>query len=174
MKNILITGLPGCGKSTLIEKLTAGRKVGGISTPEVRRREQRWGFEIADLLSGKRGVLASAEEKDGPAVGKYRVNLKDLDEIGSEALEEAIKNRGVEIIVIDEIGRMECFSGRFKRAVAVALESEKQVLAAISFRDFDPFIREIKSRPDCQLFYLKREDFEKRLNEIKRVLTSPV
>lgn len=174
MKNILITGLPGCGKSTLIEKLTAGRKVGGISTPEVRRGGQRWGFEIVDLSSGEKGILAAVDIKEGPVVGKYRVNLKDLDEIGSEALEEAIKNRGAEIIVIDEIGKMECFSGRFKRAVAVALESEKQVLAAISHKDFDPFIREIKSRPDCRLFYLKREDFEKTLNEIKRVLTSAV
>lgn len=174
VKNILITGLPGCGKSTLIKKLIAGKKAGGITTPEVRRGGQRWGFEIMDLASGERDVLASVEEKEGPAVGRYRVNLKNLDKIGSKALENAIADGGVEVIVIDEIGRMECFSERFKRAVAAALESERRVLAAISFRDFDPVIHEIKSRPDCRLFYLEREDFEKTLNEIKRVLTSPV
>jgi len=168
VKNILITGLPGCGKSTLVKKLIAGKKVGGIVTPEIRRGRWRWGFEIVDLSSGDKGVLASIDVKEGPAVGKYRVNLEDLDEVGSKALEEAVNDPRIEIIVIDEIGKMECFSERFKRAVVAALDSEKHVLATISYQDFDPFIREIKSRPNAQLFYLKKEGFEKTLNEVKR------
>lgn len=167
-KNILVTGLPGCGKSTLIKELIAGKKVGGITTPEVRRGGWRWGFEIVDLGSGERGVLASVDIKRGPAVGRYKVNLKDLDEIGSQALERAVKNKEVEIVVIDEIGKMECFSERFKRAVIAALESEKKVLAAISYKDFDPLIREIKARRDCQLFYLTRENFEEIFATMKK------
>lgn len=166
-KNILITGPPGCGKSTLLERLIAGEKIGGISTPEIRKGGYRTGFEIVDLKGGRRGVLASVDIEEGPAVGKYRVNLKDLDEIGSKALDEAVGDKEVEIIVIDEIGKMECFSERFKRAVVTALGSGKKVLAAISLKDFDPFIREIKARHDSRLFYLRREDFEKILTEIK-------
>lgn len=170
VKNILITGLPGCGKSTLIKRLIAGKKAGGIVTPEIRRGGWRWGFEIVDLLSNEKGVLSSVDAKAGPPVGKYRVNLKDLEEIGSKALEKAIEDKEVEIIVIDEIGKMECFSERFKQTVVAALESEKRVLAAISYQDFAPFIHEIKSRPDSRLFYLKKGDFEKIFNEIREIL----
>lgn len=170
VKNILITGLPGCGKSTLIKELISGRRVGGITTPEVRRGGWRWGFEIVDLSSGDKGVLASVDVKEGPAVGKYRVNLEDLNEVGSKALEETANDPRIELIVIDEIGKMECFSERFKQAVVAALDSEKRVLAAISLKDFDPLIHKIKSRPDSRLFYLKREDFEKTFDEIREVL----
>lgn len=169
-KNILVTGLPGCGKSTLIKKLIAGRRVGGITTPEIRKGGRRTGFEIVDLRSGKKSILASIDVKEGSAVGKYKVNLKDLDEIGSKALEEAVENKEVKIVVIDEIGKMECFSERFRRAVIVALESEKKIVAAISYKDFDPFIREIKARPDSRLFHLKRENFEETFNEIGEIL----
>lgn len=186
-KNILVTGPPGCGKSTLIKRLIAGKKVGGISTPEIRKDGQRRGFEIVNLKNGKKGILASVDVEEGPRVSKYRVNLKDLDELGSKALEEATSDPEIEIITVDEVGKMECFSERFKRAVVAALESEKKVLAAISYKnlslcsrtlflahaqnkDFDPFIKEIKARADCRLFYLTRGNFEKVLAEIRKTL----
>lgn len=170
MKNILITGQPGCGKSSLIKKLIEGRKVGGIATPEIRKRGLRWGFEIVDLESGKGGILASVEEKEGPPVSKYRVNLENLDEIGVSAIEKAVDAPEIEFIVIDEIGKMECFSEKFKKAVTSALGSQKPILAAISLYDFDPFIKEIKARPDTKLFILEREKFAETHSEIQTLL----
>lgn len=170
MKNILLTGRPGSGKSSLIKKLAEGRRVGGITTPEIRKRGLRWGFEIVDLRSGKRGVLASVEEKEGPQVSKYRANLENLNEIGVSAIENAIDDPYVELIVIDEIGKMEFFSEEFRKVVKGALNSDKPVLAAISLYDFDPFIKEIKARSDAKLFVLERGNFDKVLSEIQALL----
>lgn len=172
MKNILITGSPGCGKSTLIERLIAGKRVGGISTPEVCRERQRFGFEIVDLKTGKRGILASVDVRDGPRVGKYRVNLGDLNEIGAAAIGKAIDDSEVELVVIDEVGRMECCSPKFKQAVEKALDSDKPVLAAIPLADFDPFIKEIKTREDVKTFHLRRETFEEVFSEIRTLLNA--
>lgn len=169
-KNILITGLPGCGKTSLIEKLSVGRKVGGIITPEVRRQDSRWGFEIVDLKTHKKGILASVEVKEGPRVGKYKVNLSDLEEIGANAIKNAIDDSEVELIVIDEIGKMECCSEEFKKVVLEALNSKKPVLAVILLKTTVSFINQIKTRNDVKIFHLQKSNFEQVFEEIKEIL----
>src|SRR5262245_61926834 len=80
---ILITGSPGCGKSTLMARLikdVGARQIAGLSTPEVRQSNVRVGFKMIDLASGDEDVLASTSGK-GPIVGKYHVNVDAIDRI---------------------------------------------------------------------------------------------
>lgn len=59
-KNILITGPPGCGKTTVIMKAAAllqGRRIAGFYTEEIRENHSRLGFRII-TFSGTHGVLA--------------------------------------------------------------------------------------------------------------------
>jgi nucleoside-triphosphatase len=83
--NIFITGNPGCGKSTLVQKLLAGIvawpgvRVAGIITPEIRERGKRQGFRIVDLASGAEEILASPNTERGPGVSRYRVNVAGID-----------------------------------------------------------------------------------------------
>jgi len=130
---------------------------GGFFTQEFRQNNQRIGFKITDL-QGNEGILARKGFKSKFRLGKYGINLKDLEEIGVAAIEEAIKTK--EVVVIDEIAKMELFSDNFKSAVLKALDSKKRVLGTIQQSDL-PFLKQIKARPDLIVFLLKADNRDK-------------
>ena len=133
MLRIAVTGSPGIGKSTVVAKAAEkladrpGFKIGGIQTSEIRKEGKREGFSIRDLATGKTGILGSIRGS-GLRVGKYHVNLEDLENIGANALKSALE---CDLIVIDEVGPMELKSEAFVSAVEVVLESDKPVLAVL-------------------------------------------
>lgn len=170
MKNILVTGQPGVGKTTLLKKVIKDLKLdaGGFYTQEVRKGGIRQGFQIV-TLTGKRGTLASVNFKSPYRVGKYGVNLTDLEEVGGEAIQEALqKNR---FLVIDEIGKMELFSEKFISLLRKALESPVSLLGVIKLRD-NQLTAEIKSRPDTVVYFLDRQNFSQIAEKLKETIIS--
>jgi nucleoside-triphosphatase len=146
--NILITGPPRCGKSTLIEAVIEGIEgpVTGFFTREMREGGQRVGFSV-NTLDGREGILAHKSMRSRYKVGRYGVNLKDIEDIAVPAL---IPSERKEIIVIDEIGKMECFSALFRGTLIEVLESPNRVLGSIALRG-DAFIEAIKRREDVMV-----------------------
>ena len=151
-KNLLVTGSPGCGKTTVLLRLSEmlrnrGHVVGGIICPEIRQGGIRQGFEIVDLL-GRRGILAhvSLASSGAPLISRYGVNLRDLDEISREAF-----SRQAEVFLVDEIGPMELKSSVFASGVWRKLESKTPVAAAVHFRTSAGFIARVKGRSDTRL-----------------------
>jgi len=143
------------GKTTVlirtVEALKAqGVSAGGMISREAREGKARVGFEIIDLTNNKHGWLAHVNQKSGPQVGKYHVNLQDLESIGAKAIMEAAEKCAV--VAVDEIGPMELFSQRFKQAVRQALDSRKLVLAVVHEKAKDPLINEAKQREDAEIF----------------------
>ena len=104
-----------------------GLQIGGIRTAEIRKEGRREVFSILDLATGKTGVLSNVRGS-GPRVGKYHVNLEDLERIGANALRNSLD---CDLIVIDEVGPMELKSEAFVSAVEIVLESDKPVLAVL-------------------------------------------
>jgi nucleoside-triphosphatase len=156
-KNILLTGKPGVGKTTLVKKFIERlnpEDMGGFYTEEIRKGGQREGFLIR-TLKGKEGTLASVNIDSRFKVGRYKVNIHDLENIGVAALEQAIGNAG--IIIIDEIGKMELFSRKFRDTVMRALDSKKRVLATIK-ESGDEFINAIKRHKDTIVLTITREN----------------
>ena len=152
---LLLTGAPGVGKTSVLIKTVNSLKaqgvtVGGMISREAREGNARVGFEIIDLTNDERGWLAHVNQKNGPQVGKYRVNLQDLENIGAKAIMEAVEKCAV--VAVDEIGPMELFSQRFKQAVKQALDSGKPVLAVVHAKARDPLINEAKQREDAEIF----------------------
>lgn len=168
MKNIFISGRPGCGKTTLIMEILKelNLNASGFYTQEIRERGQRKGFKIINL-DGKEGILAHVNIESPYRVNKYKVNIKDLEEIGVNSILEALKKD--QIVVIDEIGKMELFSEKFKMAVLAALDSKNKVLGTIKFKR-DHFTDKIKKRKDAKIFYLRRENFQEIKEKIKNLL----
>jgi len=147
-KNILLTGPPRCGKSTLIEKLVEriDFPVTGFFTREIREKGRRVGFCI-NTLDGREAILAHQDIKSRWRVGKYGVNLKDIEDIAVPAM---IPSMPEEVVVIDEIGKMECFSRLFRETLSQVLDSPNRVVGSIALRG-DTFIEAIKLREDVMV-----------------------
>lgn len=160
---ILLTGSPGVGKTTVLIKIVEGLKargisVGGMISYEVRENGIRVGFEVSDLTNGKRGWLAHVNQRRGPKIGRYHVNLEDLDKIIADAISRAIEL--CEVIAVDEIGPMELCSHKFKLSTKQALEGKKFVLASIHSKSKDPLIAMAKQRFDSEIFTVTLADRE--------------
>ena len=169
-KNILLTGEPGVGKTTLIQKVIQGLppdRVTGFYTGEIREGGRRVGFEIV-TLSGQRAILSHIEIKRGPRVGKYGVALRAIEEVIVPAIQVPSGGR---IVVIDEIGKMECASPAFREAVVAALDGPDPVLATIA-RWGGGFIDAIKGREDVETLEVRRENrdalVERILKDLRR------
>lgn len=157
-KHILLTGKPGVGKTTVIKKIVPllGVDAGGFYTEEIRVMDRRMGFRII-TLDGKDGILAHVDCNSNYKVGKYRVDLDSFESVAIPTLEKAIKDKA--IIVIDEIGKMELFSMKFKELVSNILDGEKTLLCVIK-ENGDVFTENIKKRGDVTMITVNYENRE--------------
>lgn len=149
-KNILITGVPGIGKTTIIQQLAGelrSLRPAGFFTEEIREAGKRVGFALVGL-DGERQVLSHVSVRSRYRVGKYAVDV--------EGFEAFLRNRrffGSEtrLIIIDEIGKMECLSALFRQQIIGILDSDIPCIATIA-RKGDGFTESIRERPDVVLF----------------------
>ena len=130
-KNLLLTGPPGVGKSTVIQKTLSllSSPAEGFLTAEIREGKRRLGFRLT-TLSGEKTILAHRDLRDGPRVGPYGVDVESLERVGVSALRRALSGE-FSLIVIDEIGKMEMKSAAFREVVFQCLESPRRVLGVI-------------------------------------------
>ncbi len=163
-KNILITGTPGVGKTTLVKKLLTQLehlKATGFYTQEIREGRIRQGFELVDL-NGQKSVLSHTRIKSPFRVGKYGVDVERFDEFLKAA---NFLESQTELIVIDEIGKMECCSDRFISLMRTILDSDTLVIATIAQKG-GGFIAEIKERHDIRVFELTLENRGRLAHEV--------
>ena len=148
-KNIVLTGRPGIGKSTVIRKIIHAldpESADGFWSSEIREKNRRVGFSI-NTLSGETGILAHVDLRRGPCVGKYRVNIEDLESLAIPTLVEARKLG--KIIVIDEIASMELCSHQFAPEVRRCLDTGRAI--ATLQRRRGSFQDEVRNRNDVDL-----------------------
>jgi nucleoside-triphosphatase len=162
--NLLITGVPGIGKTTLIQKLSEElRNLNpvGFYTTEIREKAVRKGFELVSL-DGKRAILSHTEIRSPHRVGKYKVDVE-----GFEAFLDTIPCllSQTRCIIVDEIGKMECLSNVFRKVMKEILDSEKLVIATIAWKG-SGFIEEIKKRDDAELYEMTQDNRDSLLSEI--------
>lgn len=163
-KNLLITGLPGVGKTTLIKKLSEALKSFhpvGFYTEEIREEGVRKGFELISL-EGKKGLLSHKDLRSPYKVGQYKVDIQGFENFLNSI---SFSNPLTHLIIIDEIGKMECLSDQFKRLLKEILDSEKCVIATIALKG-SGLIAEAKERKDVQLFEITKGNRESLFSEI--------
>ena len=150
---LLLTGAPGSGKTTALRAVAeglTGRRVGGFYTEEIRRAGVRTGFRLV-TFDGRRAILASVSRPGAPRVGKYGVDVAALDAV----IDTALAPRGVDVHLVDEIGKMECLSTRFVRAMTTLLDGATPLVATVARRG-EGFIADVKRRPDVELWEMTR------------------
>jgi len=163
-KKLLITGLPGVGKTTLIKKLSETLKAHhpiGFYTEEIREKGERKGFELFSL-EGKKGLLSHKDIRSPDQVGQYKVDVQGFDEFLDSI---SFFNKRTQFIIIDEIGKMECLSNRFKKILKEMLNSEKWVIATIALKGIG-LIAEVKERKDVKLFEITKKNRDFLFSEI--------
>jgi nucleoside-triphosphatase len=157
---VLLTGRPGWGKTTLIKRVVneLALPAGGFYTEEIRQRGGRVGFKIM-TLDGEEAVFAHVDFNTTQRVGKYELDLRVLESIGTEAIRTAVRAR--RLVVIDEIGPMEIRSPVFCDVVNEALDSPDTsgILGTVTARSF-PFTDAIKKRHDVTLIEVRANNRE--------------
>jgi len=148
MTRILLTGPPQCGKTTVVQRVAArfAGRAAGFYTREVREFGRRVGFEIV-TLDGRVAWLSHVDFGGPHRVGKYGVSLENLHRVGLPALEAA---PGIHLIVVDEIGKMECLSPRFVAAMERLWAAAVPLIATVAEKG-GGYIQRIKEKPDTIL-----------------------
>lgn len=162
-RKILITGPPRCGKSTLISKLIEyytikkNYTIYGFLTPEVKKSGNRIGFDIVDIFSGDRSQLARVGDfKTKFKLGKYSIFIDEFENYLETTL--LLERKTVDLIIIDEIGKMELFSSKFHELIKKLFQSDIPIIATIGQKIQHPVKNYILKIPEVYLFELNRKN----------------
>jgi len=163
-KNILLTGLPGVGKTTLIRNIlreTQNLNPTGFYTGEIRDKGIRKGFSLTST-AGDNAILAHENIKSRFKVGKYGVDVAEFEKFIAGI---PFRNEHNGLAVIDEIGKMECLSTMFGDMVMELLSSGKPVIATVALRG-SGLIELVKTRPDVELIMITKDNRNQLLSGI--------
>ncbi len=158
-------GLPGCGKTTAVMRIIENldpKKMSGFYTQEIRRGANREGFKWK-CLDGREGILAHINIEGRARVGRYGVDIEGFEKSVVPVLEA-----DNDLIVIDEIGKMECFSEKFADAVRKLFKSDKAVLATVALKG-SGLILEVKEFANVKIFNLSRQNRDEVVSEILKL-----
>lgn len=164
-RKFLITGPPGVGKTTLVNKVADRIKdlrPVGFYTQEVRERGIRLGFRIISLNGGE-AMLAHVKHEGSHRIGKYGVDVELFERFLANIPWE--RDGGVPVI-IDEIGKMECLSAEFRALIDRFMGSDRVLLATIALRG-DAYIEGLKRHRGVVLHLIDRKNREGMIDRLE-------
>lgn len=165
---LLLTGTPGIGKTTLICKVASQLsqyRIGGFYTEEIREGGQRKGFRLV-TFQGEEGIIAHVNFDHHYRVSKYGVDVEMIDHFANITLGLA---DDIDCYLIDEIGKMECFSEVFVKRVEALLNSSKPVIATVAKKG-SGLIEKAKQWPGSLLWELTHANRDVRVMEVSKWL----
>jgi len=167
MVNILLTGEPRSGKSTLLEKVVSeiDNKFGFL-TREIREGDQRVGFEVV-TQDNQTLLLAHKDIKSEYRVSRYGVDVDAFNEFIGPHFNFKKGNS----LYLDEIGEMQLFAPKFRQLVSRYLNSKNHLVATLS-QVYSSFYTDlIKNRSDVQLIEITPQNRDDKYREVKELLS---
>ena len=163
MKNIFLTGISGCGKTTLINKILddLNIKYSGYRTKPYYIKDLNKGFYMEGYIKSTNNfspISIKFENKKPIPI------LETFEVLGCEILRESINDLNLKLILMDEIGVLEDKALNFKKEIIRSIESQKIVLGVIKKKD-NEFLNYLKERKDIVVFDIENTT-NKQLEEI--------
>lgn len=155
-----ITGLPNVGKTSTLIKIVKKLEsedftVAGMITRPIEEDGKRVGVMVQDWRTGEEEVFSrldfDTKQKVETDEGIYHVKTEVLEKIGVNALDVALTDPEVDILIIDEVGKMEMHSEAFCDTVKQALDSDKPVLMTLHKKSRNPLLQDIRRRDDVRI-----------------------
>lgn len=166
---LLLTGQPGTGKTTIIQKVIDGiSNIGGFYTSEIVENGRRAGFSVKTLLNRDAEILAHINSDSNKRVGRYGVNIGAFEDIIKKEFED-ITSKNINLIIIDEIGKMEMYSSYFCKMTEEFLKGDIPVLGVIQMRNY-PFVDRIKRLDRIRILEINYRNRDIILKDIRNFL----
>ncbi len=151
-----ITGMPNVGKTETLLKIIKslekhGYTVGGMVTEAIVKKRERVGFYVREWGKKEKEIFAHIDFDTKEKVGEYGVDISVIEKIGVPAIEKAIMDENVNIIIIDEIGKMEMLSEEFCKMVTEAFDSDKPIIVTLHKKSRTPLLQDVRRRDDIRI-----------------------
>ncbi|XP_059163718.1 cancer-related nucleoside-triphosphatase homolog [Physella acuta] len=182
IKQFLITGSPGIGKTSLIKKIVEALKTkqircSGFFTEEIRSGGLRIGFDVVTLDNQRSALARINNDADNTTVrtreykvGQYTVNLTSFEQTALITLQPPAKDQhSTFLYIVDEVGKMELFSQRFVQAVQKLMSVPNAIMIAtipVARGKTIALVEELKKKPNSQLFEVTHQNRDGILTEV--------
>ena len=168
---LLLEARPGAGKTTAFRRLAelleeAGAAVAGFTTEELREGSRRVGFAV-ESMDGVRETLAHVDLPGPPRVGRYGVDLEAFERVALPALGAPAGG----VVLIDELGKMELASERFRGAVERLFDRPEPLAATVQVARH-PFTDALRRRRDVEVIRLTAANRDALPGQLAERLTS--
>lgn len=172
-KVFIITGAIGEGKTTQVQKVieelkSKNIKVGGIVSPRIMDKDITTGYDVLVIENNNREpFLRRNSESESDKIGNFSISEKGL-QMGVNAL--SLSNRDhSEVIVIDEIGRLELENRGWSSNLTELLNNSKVLLITIR----DNFVDQVIQKWDLKNYSVHRVTKDLNL-EISKLITNHI
>lgn len=149
-----LTGVPRSGKTETVKKLIESLKkegytIGGVIMENIVQKNQIVGIELVNVATGEKVKIIGPEFESKQKYEGMGINIEGIETVGVRAIEQALES--ADIIVIDEIGKFDFESPKFKEIVKKALDSRKIMIITLHKKSRAVLLQDIRRRDDIRI-----------------------